>query len=187
MATVTPFPTPHRRAVPNVVLATVLFLITEVMLFCGLVSGYLVLRSQAGPWPPADQPRLPILTTGFNSVLLIASGFTAWAAVGAMHRSRARAVTLLTSTLALGVAFVLVQGVEWSRLLAFGLTSSSSLYGSLFYTVVGAHALHVVGALVALGCVLGRAAGASTTRTTQVSALSVCSGRSWWSCGRPST
>ena len=31
------------------------------------------------------------------------------------------------------------------------MTTNSSLYGGIFYLVIGAHAVHVIGALVALG------------------------------------
>src|SRR5436190_65385 len=45
---------------------------------------------------------------------------------------------------------VLFQGVEWVRLLAQGLTLTSSQLGAFFYVIVGAHALHAAAALVAL-------------------------------------
>jgi len=40
------------------------------------------------------------------------------------------------------------QGYEWLRLVSYGLTVHSSTYGATFYTLVGAHAAHVLGALV---------------------------------------
>jgi heme/copper-type cytochrome/quinol oxidase subunit 3 len=49
---------------------------------------------------------------------------------------------------------LVLQGTEWVKLVRYGLTSSSSLYGSLFYTLVGCHALHVLAALFALAWVL---------------------------------
>jgi len=48
----------------------------------------------------------------------------------------------------LGGVFLLVQGYEWVRLVQFGLTLSSDAYGTTFYTLIGAHAAHVLGALV---------------------------------------
>jgi heme/copper-type cytochrome/quinol oxidase subunit 3 len=50
----------------------------------------------------------------------------------------------------LGVIFLAVQGLEWARLVAFGLTTSSGVYGATFYALVGAHAVHVLAALVVL-------------------------------------
>ena len=48
----------------------------------------------------------------------------------------------------LGLCFLLLQGYEWVQLLQFGMTLSSSVYGALFYLIIGAHGLHVFGALV---------------------------------------
>ncbi len=148
---------PESRRVPNAVLGMLLFLLTEVMLFGGLISGYIVLRSQAGAWPPADQPRLPVLLTAFNTVILLLSGYTMWAATRARaSESGHRPDRMLSITLLLGGAFLALQGFEWFSLVSYGLTSSSSLYGSLFYTLVGVHGLHVVVALVALTVVWRR-------------------------------
>ena len=48
----------------------------------------------------------------------------------------------------LGGIFLVIQGFEWLRLIHFGLTLSSSVYGGLFYTLIGFHGLHVAGALI---------------------------------------
>ena len=48
------------------------------------------------------------------------------------------------------------QGVEWLALLSDGLTMTSSSYGSFFYMIVGAHALHAVAAIIALVVMFGR-------------------------------
>ena len=50
----------------------------------------------------------------------------------------------------LGAFFLVFQGYEWIQLLKFGLTLSSSVYGGLFYLLIGAHGFHVMGALAIL-------------------------------------
>ena len=60
----------------------------------------------------------------------------------------------LQATFLLGVAFVAIQGYEWTQLIHHGLTTANNLYGGLFYVLIGTHAAHVVGALIALGLVL---------------------------------
>jgi heme/copper-type cytochrome/quinol oxidase subunit 3 len=62
--------------------------------------------------------------------------------------NRKKLILMLGVTATLGSIFLAVQGFEWIRLIRFGLTVSSSVYGSLFYTLIGFHALHVFGALV---------------------------------------
>ncbi|RMH38818.1 MAG: heme-copper oxidase subunit III [Deltaproteobacteria bacterium] len=148
-----------RPVVPSALLAVALFVFTEAMLFAGLISSHIVLRGQyEGVWPPADQPRLPVAATGVATVLLLASGVTMWWAVRALDRRQpARATRLLGATLIGGAGFLAMQGYEWARLIGYGLRTADSLYGSLFYTLVGAHALHVIGAVAALAVVTRRA------------------------------
>ncbi len=55
----------------------------------------------------------------------------------------------------LGALFLLVQGYEWARLVHFGLTVSSGTYGATFYTLIGAHAVHVLAALLWLAVSAG--------------------------------
>lgn len=144
------------RGVSNEVLGMAFFLVVEVMLFAGLVSAYLVLRAGFEPWPPPDQPRLPAALTAMNTLVLLASGGTLWAAVRRIRH--ADGVRLLAVTAGLGILFLAVQGFEWARLVAFGLTMEGSVYGGIFYTVVGTHAAHVVVGVGLLIWLLRRAA-----------------------------
>ncbi len=144
---------PRPRKLENVRLATMFFIAGEVMFFAGLVSAYFVLRLGAAQWPPPLQPRLPILVTGLNTLVLLGSSF---AMVRALRDRGDRELVVrgLTLTAALGLTFLLVQGYEWTRLLGYGLTVTSGAYGATFYTLIGIHGLHVLGALVWLGVML---------------------------------
>src|SRR5262249_57666197 len=71
---------------------------------------------------------------------------------------RGRLVRGLATAGGLGCLFLAVQGVEWVRLIGFGLTVTSGVYGGTFYTLIGAHAAHVMVALAWLAIVLARAA-----------------------------
>ena len=129
-----------------------IFVGTEVMFFAGLISAFVIARSHATGWPPVGQPRLPVLATALNTLVLLASGI-ALAAAGrssATPFGRHRTLRHLTLAVGLGVLFVAVQGVEWARLLTYGLTMRSSQYGSFFYLIVGMHAAHAVAAIAAL-------------------------------------
>ncbi len=132
-----------------------LFLMSEAMFFAGLISAYWVLRNQLQPWPPADQPRLPVLVTGINTFVLIA---TASALLGLGKTLQRGCLSCLVGRLGIaglgGVVFLGVQGYEWTRMLHFGLTVTRNVYGGLFYFIIGAHALHVVAALFLLFLVL---------------------------------
>jgi heme/copper-type cytochrome/quinol oxidase subunit 3 len=135
-----------------------IFIATETMFFAALVSAFLVLRAQAMAWPPFDQPRLPVALTAANGLLLLASAWTFQRGYAALRQRREGLVRWLRRTWLLGATFLAVQGFEWVRMVHHGLTTESSLYGASFYTLVGAHALHVLAALVVLAVVLRRAA-----------------------------
>ena len=133
------------------VIGILIFMVTEAMFFAGLISAYMVIRAGIEEWPPWGQPRLPVLATAFNTICLLASGFI-------MAHSRAcfkkKSFPLgrkwLGISILLGTFFLVFQGYEWIQLLKFGFTLSSSVYGGLFYLLIGAHAFHVMGALAIL-------------------------------------
>ncbi len=145
---------PH-TPVHNSLLGMLLFLGTDVMFFAALIGAFLVFRLGSMDWPPVNQPRLPVVVTGVNTAILLASGYTmyrSWRAIRADdQRGLIRALTL---TALLGATFLTVQGSEWVRLVGFGLTISSSVYGAIFYTLIGCHAAHVLGAVIWLSAVM---------------------------------
>ncbi len=151
-----PFGEPDRPpAIDAARLGMLIFLGAETMLFGGFIVAFLVFRMGAAVWPPPFQPRLPVEVTGVNTVGLLASGFTMYRALEERSRGdRGGVRRYLTWTAILGVAFLLVQGYEWARLIEFGLTATSGVYGGTFYTLIGAHAVHVLGALVWLSIIL---------------------------------
>jgi heme/copper-type cytochrome/quinol oxidase subunit 3 len=144
-----------RAPVGNVYLAMLLFIGADVMFFAGLIGAFVVFRFGAMDWPPLGQPRLPVAVTGVNTLILLASGFTMWRSWRQLDDwNRRRLVNGLKVTALLGVIFLLVQGYEWLKLIGFGLTMKSSVYGAIFYTLIGCHALHVLGAVIWLLAVL---------------------------------
>lgn len=130
------------------VLGMIIFILTEVMIFASFISAHTIVKSGFTNWPPMGQPRLPVMATAFNSLFLFASAWTI------MMTRRHKNFFLLT--LVLGLSFVLLQGREWFHLLAYGLTLTSSVYGSFFYLIIGFHALHVLVAVSALSFIYWR-------------------------------
>jgi cytochrome c oxidase subunit 3 len=142
----------------NARLGVMLFIGAEGMFFAGLLSAFLVFRTGSAVWPPPFQPRLPIIVTAVNTVILLWSSFTMHRALRAIRRGNAQGlVDWMAVTALLGMMFLSVQGYEWARLLQFGLTLSSSVYGATFYTLIGCHAAHVFGAVVWLLIILAMA------------------------------
>lgn len=135
-----------KNIVSNQVLGVSLLVSTEIMFFTGLISAFLVTKSQQLNWPPGFQQRFPVGYSLFNMIVLLLSGITMILAI----KSSKKNLKLMLSTFVMGLFFVAFQGVEWLRLIQFGLRSTTNIYGSFFYLIVGAHGLHVLGGLIAL-------------------------------------
>ena len=147
-----------RPVPPAAVLATLLVIAGDVMLFAGLIFAFWVLRLAAPVWPPPLQPRLPLGVTGVNTLVLLASSAAVAVALRVGGRGDlAGLVRWLRTGALLGGLFLVIQGYEWIRLVGFGLTVASGTYGALFYTLIGAHAAHVLAALAWLAITLGLA------------------------------
>jgi len=145
--------------VPSATLGLLLFIAAETMLFGGLIGAFLVFRFGSVTWPPQGMPKLPVLVTAVNTLVLFSSCYPVTKALRAIRRNDVlglRQGLLMTSLL--GGIFLLVQGSEWVRLVEFGLKVSSGPYGSTFYTLIGFHGLHVLGAVGWLLVILAAAA-----------------------------
>ena len=167
-------PAPRWPLLDNAVLATLFVIGGEVMLFGGLVFSFLIIRVAAPVWPPPLEPRLPVGVTAANTVVLL------WSSVAMIAAGRARAggdrrrfLRGLSLAAGLGCLFLAVQGFEWFRLISFGLTAASGVYGGTFYTLIGAHAAHVMVALAWLAVVLARAARGHFTEP-RAAAVTAC-------------
>jgi heme/copper-type cytochrome/quinol oxidase subunit 3 len=120
--------------------AMVLIVVTEAMLFAYLLFAYFYLGSMANtPWPPGGPPALKLVVPN-TIILLVSSGTMWWAESGIRAGSQMRLRLGMLITLLLGAAFLLIQGIEYSKK-DFALQSNA--YGSLFFTITGFHGAHV--------------------------------------------
>ncbi len=126
---------------------------TEATLFALLLASYFYVRFRSDPpWPPdgIGDPKLPLVVV--MTAVLWSSSIPVHVAergirVGSQRRLRAG----LAAGFVLGAAFLtLTVAVEWPEVLhEFGPTTNA--YGSLFFTITGFHAAHVlVGLLLSL-------------------------------------
>jgi cytochrome c oxidase subunit III len=146
--------------ISSTMLAVMIVIASEMMLFSGLIGTFLVYRMSTAFWPPPALPRLPIAVTWVNTFILLSSALTMTLALRAVHHSRQRLTRrYLLATLALGVTFLAVQGSEWVRLVAHGLKLSSGMYGGTFYLLIGCHGAHVTAGVIWLACVVWFAMG----------------------------
>jgi len=136
--------------VNNVSLGMWLFIASEVMLFGGLFSAYVLLRSGAVDWPHG-RDLLNTWSGVFNTgVLLAAAGFVGRATRMAAPSGSRPARTALTIATSLGVIFLILKAIEYGHELSAGFTPDVSTFAALYYLLTSVHALHVAGGLVAL-------------------------------------
>ncbi len=137
---------------PNGVMGMLIFITAEIMFFAGMLSAFTIVRATNLPasWPPPGQPMLPASATAVNTGALLLSGLALFFAHRAFGKDAKIAKAALGASLALGVAFVALQGMEWASLLGQGLTMTSSTLGSFFYLIIGTHAAHALIAIALL-------------------------------------
>ena len=113
----------------------------------------------------------------FFTLCLLSSSLTIHLAGKFLERGRRGAfLGLWLLTIVLGVLFLYGTGQEWHRLIyEHGLTISTNLFGTTYYSLVGLHACHVSAGLVALSIVLffGLAGRVGPEQSAHVDVLSL--------------
>ncbi|MDQ6626942.1 MAG: cytochrome c oxidase subunit 3 [Pseudomonadota bacterium] len=114
---------------------------TEAALFAYLLFSYFYVASQnGGAWPPGGPPKLDLAIPG--TVVLMLGSVTMWWGEKGIRASRQFQLLLgLGASVLLGLAFVVLEGIEWSKK---GFTPQTDAYGSLYFTVTGFHLVHVI-------------------------------------------
>jgi cytochrome c oxidase subunit III len=128
-------------------------IIAESAIFTIFVVAYIynIGKSTYGP-TPQQVLEIPI----FNSLCLLSSSLTIWLAEHAIERGKVKIFAQWWAlTFVLGAIFLAGTAIEWHKLIyQDGLTISTNLFGTTYYSIVGLHASHVVIGLVALLTVL---------------------------------
>lgn len=125
-----------------------LFILTEAMLFIMLFTAYFFIEKGGERWKVEEPPKLhyslPML-----AVLLISSGVLYWGEKQVEKERYGLGRLALIGTIALGLLFLLLTYFEDVEHLKT-LTPRTDAYGSIFYTIVSLHGLHVVTGLLML-------------------------------------
>jgi cytochrome c oxidase subunit III len=149
-------------------------IIAESAIFTIFVVAYLfyVGKSLSGP-TPQQVLKAPI----FYSVCLLSSSLSIHFAAKFLRRRQLTAfLGLWFLTIALGGLFLYGTGSEWHNLIYnHGLTISTNLFGTTYYSLVGLHAFHVTVGLLMLSLVLlfGLAGRVGSEQSERVEALSM--------------
>src|SRR5438477_6471434 len=148
-------------------------IIAESAIFTIFVVAYLfyIGKSLTGP-----TPQQVLETPIFFTICLLSSSLTVHFAGKALERGKRGAFLILWSlTILLGGLFLYGTAQEWHRLIyEHGLTISTNLFGTTYYSLVGLHAFHVTAGLVMLSivaifAVVGRVQGEQSRRVEVLS------------------
>jgi cytochrome c oxidase subunit III len=149
-------------------------IVAESAIFTIFVVAYLFYlgKSLSGP-TPREVLEVPI----FFTICLLSSSLTIHLADRFLERNRRGAfLGLWTLTILLGATFLFGTGREWHRLIyERGLTISTNLFGTTYYSLVGLHAFHVTAGLIMLTVVLffGLAGRVGPEQSARVNVLSL--------------
>jgi cytochrome c oxidase subunit III len=149
-------------------------IIAESAIFTIFVVAYLFYtgKSLSGP-TPREVLEVPIF---FTVCLLSSSPTVHFASKFLAHGNRGGFLGLWFLTIVLGGLFLFGTGQEWHRLIyERGLTISTNLFGTTYYSLVGLHAFHVSVGLIMLTIVLllGIAGRVGREQTARVEVLSM--------------
>lgn len=126
------------------------FLASEVMVFGGLISIYILFRmASAGAW--AEMANHVSTTIGaINTFVLLTSSLTMVMARAAVSDEKRKHTKLyLGATILLGLAFLGFKAVEYSSELSKGFTPLAGPFWSFYYAMTGLHGLHVLAGIIA--------------------------------------
>jgi len=138
-------------------------IVAEAAIFTIFVVAYIfyIGKSVIGP-TPEQVLEVPI----FYTVCLLSSSVTIHFAERALHRGQLGSFKLLWFvTFALGATFLVGTALEWRHLIEQGLTISTNLFGTTYYSLVGLHATHVAVGLIGFAIVMVLALAAKVTES----------------------
>ncbi len=140
-----------------------IFLGSELLLFAGLFTLFVAYRFQYPAEFRAASAHANVLIGTVNTYLLLTSSLTVALAIhAARHGHRGRIVMFLAITIALGIAFDVLKGIEYAEHVSKGIAPGhyysfsalpahgAVLYFTLYYLLTGIHAIHVTGGLIML-------------------------------------
>ena len=134
-----------------------LFLASEVMLFGGLFSAYIFLRTGVDNWP-AGTEYLDVRLATLNTLFLISSSVTmvmSWASLKLNDFKKFKFYSGTTLLFAFG--FLVIKYFEYSAKFSHVppyLPSTNNFLG-IYFTMSGLHVLHVIGGIVVIGYYFG--------------------------------
>ena len=133
----------------NAKLGIWLFLASEIMLFGGLFSAYIMLRLSDPNWASYGQDALNVPLATLNTAVLITSSITmvmSWVSLKLNDLKKYKLYMGLTLLCSFG--FLVIKYIEYSSKFDHGLFPSTNNFLAVYFVLTGLHMLHVVGGII---------------------------------------
>jgi heme/copper-type cytochrome/quinol oxidase subunit 3 len=140
----------------NAKLGIWLFLASEVMLFGGLFSAYIMLRLSDPNWASYGQDAFNVPLATLNTTVLITSSITmvmSWVSLKLNDLKKYKLYMGLTLLCSFG--FLIIKYIEYSSKFSHGLFPSTNNFLAVYFVLTGLHMLHVIGGIVVNGYFFG--------------------------------
>ncbi len=131
------------------------FIVTDALLFAGLLASYGFVRLAGPSWPDRTLV-FHLELIGMMTFILISSSATMASAVAAARRAdRASSVRFLLLTILGGLIFLGMQSYEWTSLIGQGARLYANPWGvpafcAFFFLITGFHGSHVLTGVIIL-------------------------------------
>ena len=127
-----------------------IFILSDMVMFSALFAAYAVLQGNTAGGPTGAE-LFDLRNVFIETMCLLLSSYTCGlGALSAERRYPARFMVFSALTFVLGTAFLVIEGMEFARMVEMGAGPSRSGFLSAFFTLVGMHGVHVTSGLIAL-------------------------------------
>ena len=158
MSTTTIASTRSATGVPTGRLAVWWVLVSEIVIFGGVLVSYIMHRLGHPEWAEAAA-HTNTWAGAFNTLVLLSSSLSAVLAHQAAEAGNGRrAAGLLRLTALGGLVFLTVKSFEWTHEIREGFTIQAGGFWSYYYLAAGLHAFHVIAGIVLMLWVASTAA-----------------------------
>ena len=137
-----------------------LFLLSDTLTFGALLFAYSYGRISNPDWPTPFHKESIINATIMTGCLLSSSLTMVLGVMAARRGDRSWTRNSILFTMLFGTAFIVLHSMEWTKLIAEGMTPSKNpwsstvqQFGGTFYTLTGMHMIHVTIGVIYLGVV----------------------------------
>jgi heme/copper-type cytochrome/quinol oxidase subunit 3 len=127
------------------------FLASECLFFGTLISTYMVYKGSAvtGPYPAEI---FDVLHTTISTTILLFSSLAMVLALHyVLHSRKNWAIFWLAMVIAMGAAFLGLEAQSYAKYMGYGLTLTSSTFGSSYFVLTGTHKAHVFFGMIWMG------------------------------------